>query len=628
MPPDTTSNPGTSWRHDKLQEDIVTAPHDARLIVNAPPGTGKTAVACRRIAHLLEKGVPPHQIWLISFTRTAVLELRNRIAIQAEKRKDVYGVKVSTLDSRAWQFVQGFEGRGGQALKKGHARTIADAINIVRKGGEQVDEAFSEIAHLIVDEAQDLVGDRGDLVLEIIKRIPRSSSVLVFTDDAQSIYGFAEDELDDPADASTLPELLRSDKQKPFREETLRTVYRTNSPQLKRLFIDVREEMLKKLNKDPGRAFEYIVDEVEAAKVGEAIRPREAVYEDGRLVLYRSRYEVLDESCYLADKGRSHRLRMSGLPTCLSPWIGSVFSRTDKARLSRSDFEKSWMNLSQSLAATAPSIEQAWDDLMRHAGEKSQLNLNDLREVLARPRPPLEFVVPDLGHSGPILSTIHASKGREATNVCLMLPEEFSDRQDDAEETRVLFVGATRARASLEVGEAGGRRSAGRKVDGRVCVYTSGQKRARVEIGREHDYQAHSIVAKSVQKDGTAESVQDWLSSNGHLVHAVTAYRNNDDGFRYWLRLGRQNENGILLGRYEESLNLSLFKVAREMWPQSKLKPPPWIGPLFSHGLRTVVLAPEDERLSDVHKPFATSGFWLAPIVLGLPTVPFFNRSR
>ena len=58
---------------DDCQERVIKAPPGNRVLVHAGPGTGKTAVACARVAHLIDgKEIEPSRIWLISFTRTAV----------------------------------------------------------------------------------------------------------------------------------------------------------------------------------------------------------------------------------------------------------------------------------------------------------------------------------------------------------------------------------------------------------------------------------------------------------------------------------------------------------------------------------------------------------------------------
>lgn len=98
--------------------------------------------------------------------------------------------------------------------------------------------------------------------------------------------------------------------------------------------------------------------------------------------------------------------------------------------------------------------DDAWRRLVRLAGLRGdRIDLETLRDSLARAQPPLELVVPDHGAAGPIVGTIHAAKGRrrKRANVLLFLPP--SGPKDGApqtdEERRVLFVGATRAKQSF-----------------------------------------------------------------------------------------------------------------------------------------------------------------------------------
>ena len=89
---------------DSEQNGVILAEGSARLHVEAGPGSGKTAVACARVGNLIQCGMDPSNILLVSFTRTAVQEMRDRIAIFLENPRDAAAVRIATVDSFSWRF--------------------------------------------------------------------------------------------------------------------------------------------------------------------------------------------------------------------------------------------------------------------------------------------------------------------------------------------------------------------------------------------------------------------------------------------------------------------------------------------------------------------------------------------
>jgi len=123
------------------------------------------------VAWLIDHGrISPNNIWLISFTRTAVQEIRNRIGEFLADGTAAYSVRIATLDSHAWMIHSGFD-RNTELLGS-YDENIRE---LTRKIKEDRDGLLSEylqiVEHLIVDEAQDIVGIRADLVMEIHQKI-------------------------------------------------------------------------------------------------------------------------------------------------------------------------------------------------------------------------------------------------------------------------------------------------------------------------------------------------------------------------------------------------------------------------------------------------------------------------
>lgn len=73
---------------------------DGPLLVLAGPGSGKTTVVTRRIAHLIAQGIPPWQILALTFTNKAAGEMRERILRQLPSDlPGVRGLTVATFHS-------------------------------------------------------------------------------------------------------------------------------------------------------------------------------------------------------------------------------------------------------------------------------------------------------------------------------------------------------------------------------------------------------------------------------------------------------------------------------------------------------------------------------------------------
>lgn len=65
----------------------IAASDRSPLRVVAGPGTGKTFALMRRVARLLETGVPPEQILLVTYTRMATRDIEKEIMAQSSQSR-------------------------------------------------------------------------------------------------------------------------------------------------------------------------------------------------------------------------------------------------------------------------------------------------------------------------------------------------------------------------------------------------------------------------------------------------------------------------------------------------------------------------------------------------------------
>lgn len=603
-----------TWDED--QQLVIEARRNDKILVAAGPGMGKTSVACARVAYLIdEEYVADNNIWLVSFTRAAITEIKGRIADFAEDPSNAFAVKISTIDSQAWKIRYGFSPEEVERLFGGFETGIAAATELLSERAEEMQDAFCDLEHLIVDEAQDIIGDRARFLLALIKLLPESCGITVFHDPAQAIYDH-----DDGGAPFRFTDGLKELLGDALQDFALRRIYRTDEPALLRLYEDLRLDILGNADCTAGD-FKARADLVRQAarKVGTGgFDQTELSGYDDALVLFRKRIEVAQASSFMAGDGLAHRLRMSGLPRVLHPWLALCLSPHDGKMMSREEFR----DLHAGAAVVAPKCmgihsddmaDRRFDQMLRYSrGKSDDVDLHRLRARLAS-HPPDEFILPEFGQRGPILGTIHASKGREADHVFLQISSSWGENGDEAqlsEESRVLFVGATRARQSLAVQGGYGFVYAEQTESGRLFRrsrnYRSG---CQVQVGLAGDFDIYSPARLVLPVDELVE-FETPFPCVAALEKGTWVYR-------------LMTEKGRSLGSIGRSFSGDLLEIGRNRLGIGHARSPDLIKNIYVLGFGSAVAAPGDARLEGAKGRAAETGFWIIPQMMGLPMVFF-----
>lgn len=573
------------------QDDPVAEAPNARLIVDAGPGTGKTHAACARVAAMVNSGIPATRICLVSFTRTAVVEIRNRIARALEDPADSASVRIITLDAFAWAVQSGFSKEA--RLTGSYEDNIHTAHRLIREDPDVRDD-LARIEHLIVDEAQDIVGLRADLVLAMVDALCPESGITVFADRAQAIYAFSESE--EEAGGTRLLDALAV---RGFRQMHLTQVHRTADPNLLAIFVNLRRDLLDGRRPDIEKHVLSEIRRLAHEDAGDVGNLNLADVPEDSLVLMRKRLDVLIASSHAGLL--PHRLRLSRMPICVRAWVAHLLWDYVQRRISRDEFENRWHD--RNIQAPIDCAE-AWNRCVEVAGDSAvMVDLHKLRKVLARANPPMLFCMPEFGTAGPILGTIHANKGREAPTVYLYL-QERAKADETGEESRVMFVGATRPRERLLVGTTGA--LGGTYTNGRLWRRTG--KSIQVEVGRPFDVEPSGLVGRPFfeRQDDAMAAQQAWCSQP--LRQRMMLRAEESVGWLFTLNDGDQRLAGM-----SERFRSDIGQIA---WSLDKHIG--WLGHGRSIGLRSMVVAPDSPHLESMLEPWKSSGFLFAPLLTSL----------
>ncbi|MGW5860797.1 UvrD-helicase domain-containing protein [Streptomyces sp. NPDC055239] len=434
------------------QRRVVQESAHCKALVTAGAGTGKTLTLVRRIEHLVSEGLAGGDLLVLAFSRAASAEVRDRLHVLGGRSRHV---RVSTFDAWALSLL-----REAAHDENWHARSfderIGAAIELV-EDESRAPQSLDGVRHVVVDEVQDLVGDRRRLVQAFLEAYECGFTVV--GDVAQAIYGFqVKDPQKRAGETGRFFSWLRGRFADELVEFTLKENFRAASYEAACARPYETAVRACSIRAQADMVHEQLRTEL-AAKLdfGDLqvpyLRASLCEAEVSTAVLCANNGDALVISRWLADLGINHRVRRGAEDHAVPGWVAQVMSHLpDTVSISQDQFVEAWQALTQ-----APDPDQsrgAWQLLLQAAGDRNgrAVEPRRLREAVARGNLPDSLVAAQSG--GPVVSTFHRAKGLEFDRVLVVDPGPLEDEHeqvdaDHCDAARALYVAMTRARHEL-----------------------------------------------------------------------------------------------------------------------------------------------------------------------------------
>jgi hypothetical protein len=606
------------------QRAVVEQPWDARVLVTAGAGAGKTHTLVRRLDALCghedpDEALEASEILMLTFSRAAARELRERITRHGERARRVraqtfdawaYGVLLQAFPDREW---------GGVSFDE----RIRAATEAVEKGALEAGD-FVPPAHVVIDEVQDLLGDRRELVEALLDRYRDSCGFTVVGDAAQSVYGFQiEDREERDAETGRFFEWLRCSFLDELVELHLTENHRAVTPEARLALAHgprlqrVRDadeaatlyEELRDLLLDPTNAHGDLTD----AYTLQGLRD----LDDTCAILTRDNRQALVVSRLLHEHGVEHRLRRPLEERPVPYWVAELLRRTEATGLTEDRFRSL---LAEIPLAHEPNARALWTVLRRatRSPGRTALDLDRLRRLVADGRFPDEAADPETARI--VVSTVHRAKGLEFDRVIVLTPpavpelrKQYKDELDLPAEARALYVAMTRARQDLFYMS---------PPESPMFRRVGGRKSGRRYVGGWRSYDRYGIVAEAgdICRDDPPSHASDAVATQAYLLERVRPGHEVVLRKRHDLPMGESQSppyalihHGREVGEASERFREELFQVQKvnRTWD-------PW-WPDEIHGLRIETLETAAGGVAaGTNAGLGDRGVWIVPRITGI----------
>ncbi|MFG3102872.1 UvrD-helicase domain-containing protein [Streptomyces sp. NPDC048182] len=606
------------------QRAVVEQAWNARVLVTAGAGAGKTHTLVRRLDALCghedpDEALEAAEILVLTFSRAAARELRERISRYGEHARRV---RARTFD--AWALDVLLQTRpDGEWGTVGFGERIAAATREIEKGALEVGDVVPP-AHVVIDEVQDLLGGRRELVEALLDRHQHSCGFTVVGDAAQCVYGFQIPDRDERTDetgrffdwlrGSYPDDLVELRLTRNFRATTeearvalahgVRLQRLTDPNEAATLYSELRDLLVDPMNAMQGLSDEYTLQGLRDLT-------------DSCAVLTRDNQEALVVSGLLHEHGVEHRLRRPLEERPVPYWVAELLRSTEATALDEQRFASLLTRIPLPYEPNAAALWTVLRRIARGPG-RAVLDLTRLRRAVADGRFPDEAADPEPARI--VVSTVHRAKGLEFDRVIVLTPPTVGDLRmrygnelDLPAEARALYVAMTRARQDLyhvPSPELPLFRRAGPRHDGRRY------------LGSWRSYDRYGIVAASgdVDRDHPPSHETHAVATQDYVLRRIRPGQSVVLRRRHELPTGETQSppyavlhEGREIGEASQRFREDLFRVQKvnRTWD-------PW-WPDEIHGLRIDTLETVTGSVAaGANAGLGDRGVWIAPRITGI----------
>ena len=582
---------------------IISSSLSSRTLVNAGPGTGKTHTVIERLKHIVKnyKEIDPDDVLVLCFSRSAVRVIRDRLNKAMDENEISHIAKrfnVLTFDSFATWYLKEIEPE--------YDLTYLNYDERISRFIQKYEKSPAVLCpeYLIVDEIQDLVGKRAEMVRSLLSHI--ECGFLLLGDECQAIYDYQIDS-DTELNAARLYEWLENYFKDELIEYELTRGWR-HQGKLEDVFKPLRHAMQFKpytVQKDqlsklfhkfdiPGLDTEDIVcceDGHRKAAIlswsnGDAYRQSQELFSRDDIDI---RHTILT--------GTRKQLIRKELAMILGGFNAKTVSKTAFFARSRD------AGINEKLAI------ELWDAILFTIDankECEEFPLGKLKKVLIAEKQVDEALLVS-EDADVVVSTIHKAKGKEYDLVVLNKYGIITSSED----IKVYYVGLTRARSELFVKEKRASHSRDIKTEcGRFIEFGknneySVNKIKRIEIGIDGDVDPIGFV-----DEGLLDTDAGRFTPDKRQAYIAKCVKPGDP-----LKISKYRgqyliiHEGYVIGR----LNSDALKPYKHYYKSGKSYTFTFdkYAELVGAFVKDVVTIVNQKLDSSIPEPYSTNGFWL-----------------